>query len=147
MKIDATDKLIISILLQNGRLSSADLAEKVSLSPSPCWRRVKRLEDMKIITGYHAHVNLKLLGLSVHSYIYVSLSSLNASYLNDFEKAVLEDEKILSCYRVSGRYDYKLETISEGMEEFGDYAKNNINNLPGVKEVYTTFVLGEVKRI
>ncbi|HVR49751.1 MAG TPA: Lrp/AsnC family transcriptional regulator [Pseudorhodoferax sp.] len=143
--LDRTDFRILQALQNDARLSSAELAERVALSPSPCWRRVKRLEEDGVILGYHAKVDEKQLGFHLKAFVHVSLDKKDHAHVRLFEEAVRANAQILACYCVSGRYDHQLVVVARTMEEFGDFVRLQVGALPNVKEVYTAFVLKEVK--
>lgn len=145
LRLDLIDLRIIRALQDNARLSSAELAERVSLTASPCWRRVKQLEDAGIISGYHAKIDTAKLGYAVKAFVFVSLERVDGVRIAEFENAVRGLPEILSCYRVSGKFDYQLQVVSKDLGTYGTYAKDYINSLPYVKDVYTSFVLGEIK--
>lgn len=136
---------ILAALQVDGRLSSAELADRVSLTPSPCWRRVKRLEDDGVIRGYRAEVDVKKLGFGVTAFVSISLDKKGAEHVKAFEDAVRDIPEVLSCHCVSGRYDHQLTVIARDLDAFGDLTRYVLGALPGVKEVYTSFVLKEVK--
>lgn len=142
---DPTDMQILAALQANGRLSSAELAERVSLTPSPCWRRVKRLEDDGVIRGYRADVDVKKLGFGVTAFVWISLDKKGAEHVRAFEDAIRTIPEVLTCHCVSGRYDHQLTVIARDLDTFGDLTRYVLGALPGVKEVYTSFVLKEVK--
>lgn len=136
---------ILQELQGNARLSSADLAERVSLSTSPCWRRVKRLEEDGVIRSYGARLDAAKLGYQVTAFVHISLDKKDTRNIQDFERAAQAIPQVLSCHRISGRYDYQLMVVSEDLQAYGEFAENFINSLPSVKEVYTSFVMREVK--
>jgi len=144
-KLDHVDLRILEELQGNGRLSSADLAERVQLSTSPCWRRVKRLEEEGLIRGYGARLDPGLLGYQVTAFVHISLDKKDADSMRAFEQAVQAIPQVLSCHRISGRYDYQLMAIAEDLQKYGKFGEEHINSLPCVKEVYTSFVMREVK--
>ncbi len=143
-KLDLIDLKIIRALQDDARLSSAELAERVSLTASPCWRRVKQLEEAGVITGYHAKVSTQRLGYAIKAFVFLSLERADSGRIAEFEKAVRSLPEVLSCYRVSGKFDYQLLVVSQDLGTYGTYAKDYINSLPHVKEVYTSFLLHEV---
>lgn len=145
VKLDRTDRKILEALQQDARLSSAELAERVSLTTSPCWRRVKRLEEEGVITGYQAKVDPERLGYQVTAFVYISLDLKGAKHLQAFERAVMGIAQVLACHRISGRYDHQLVVVAEDLQAYGAFAEANINSLPYIKEIYTSFVLREVK--
>jgi DNA-binding Lrp family transcriptional regulator len=144
-RLDRVDLQILEELQGNARLSSADLAERVSLSTSPCWRRVKRLEEEGVIRSYQARLDPGKLGYQVTAFVHISLDKKDTRHLQEFERAVQAIPQVLSCHRISGRYDYQLMALAEDLEAYGVFAESCINALPSVKEVYTSFVMREVK--
>lgn len=145
IKLDRIDRRILEELQSDARLSSADLAERVSLSTSPIWRRVKRLEQEGLISGYHARLDPHKLGYRVTAFVQVSLDKKDAESVKAFEEAVQRIPQVLACHRISGRYDHQLMVVAEDLETYGVFAGAYINGLPSVKEVYTSFVMKEVK--
>ena len=145
IKLDRVDRKILAALQDNARLSSAELADLVALTPSPCWRRVKRLEEEGIISAYQARLDSRRLGYEVMAFVFITLDKNQTQYIQEFEQAVLGIPQILACHRVSGRYDHQLTVVAEDLESYGLFAEKFINGLPSVKEVYTSFVLKEVK--
>ncbi|MBR8257562.1 Lrp/AsnC family transcriptional regulator [Burkholderia ambifaria] len=139
------DQQILAALQADARLSSAELSEKVNLSTSPCWRRVKRLESLGVITGYHARVDLKQLGYEVTALVQVTLVQRNMEHMRAFEAAVRPLPEVLACYNISGQYDYQLTIVAETLSSFGEFARQHINGCPSVKEMCTSFVVNEVK--
>lgn len=144
-QLDRVDRLILEELQGNARLSSADLAERVSLSTSPCWRRVKRLEEEGVIRAYQARLDPAKLGYQVTAFVHISLDKKDTRHLQVFERAAQAIPQVLSCHRISGRYDYQLMAVAEDLQAYGVFAETRINALPSVKEVYTSFVMREVK--
>lgn len=145
IKLDRIDRRILEALQEDARLSSAELAERVSLTTSPCWRRVKRLEEEGLISGYHARLDAQRLGYQVTALVQISLDKKDALSVQAFEAAVQKIPQVLACFRISGRYDHQLIVVAQDLEAYGEFAGNHINALPSVKEVYTSFVLKEVK--
>jgi DNA-binding Lrp family transcriptional regulator len=145
VKLDRIDRQILEELQADARLSSADLAERVALTASPCWRRVKRLESDGVICGYQARLDPKKLGYQITAFVHVSLEKANTTCVHEFEAAVANIPQVLACHRISGRYDHQLMVVAEDLEAYGLFAEEFINGLPSVKEVYTSFVLKEVK--
>lgn len=145
--VDRIDLQILEALQLDARLSSAELAERVDLTTSPCWRRVKRLEQEGIIRGYHADVDMKKLGFQVKAFVYVSLDKKDEKHVKAFEDAVVISPQILACSCISGRYDHQLTVTARTLDEFGEFARHQIGALPNVKEVYSAFVLKEVKSL
>ncbi|MDQ2819388.1 MAG: Lrp/AsnC family transcriptional regulator [Pseudomonadota bacterium] len=145
IKLDRVDRKILEALQDNARLSSAELADLVALTASPCWRRVKRLEEEGVISAYQARLDSRKLGYEVMAFVFITLDKNQTQYIEEFEQAVRGIPQILACHRVSGRYDHQLTVVAEDLESYGLFAEKFINGLPSVKEVYTTFVLKEAK--
>ena len=103
--LDDIDRRILERLQGDGRLSNADLAEKVGLSPSPCWRRVRALEEAGVIRGYTAQVDARSVGLSVNVFMSVSLSTQVEKALQAFERAAAERPEVMECYLMTGDSD------------------------------------------
>lgn len=146
IRLDAIDRQLLTALQKNGRTTVGELAELVSLSQSPCWRRVRQLEDMGVIAGYHARLDRKLLGHGVLGFVHLAMSDHTLEKADAFEREVVALPQVLSCHNLSGRFDYQLEVVSQDLETFSEFVRNNIRSLPGVREISTSFSLKEVKR-
>ncbi len=147
IKIDATDRRLLAALQKNARLSSSELAELVSLSTSPCWRRVKRLEEAGVVRGYHASIDAHMLGYSVCAFVQVALDQKDTTHLQAFEAAIASFEQVIACHCISGAFDYQLTVLATDMAAFSEFARQHINGFPGVKSVCTSFVVNEVKSV
>lgn len=143
--LDRIDRAILAALQADARLSSAELAERVHLSASPCWRRVRRLEAGGYLTGYHAELDARRLGWGVTAFVSINLERHSAALGAEFERAVLAIPEIVACHNVSGGYDFFLEVVAADLESFGRFARETIRTLPGVKEMYSSFSLKAVK--
>lgn len=144
-ELDRTDYKILRELQRNARLSTTELAEQVALTPSPCWRRLKALESGGYLRGYRAELDPRKLGYGVTAFVNILLESHSRDLGIAFERAVMEIPEILSCHNVSGHFDFLLQVIAKDLESFGDFARDNIRCLPGVKEMNSSFSLKEVK--
>ncbi len=143
---DATDKKILQELQHDGRQSIADLAEKVNLSASPCWRRVKQLEESGIVSSYGARLDRRKLGYGVTGFIQIQLEHHSPDSTTAFEREIVAIAQVIACHNLSGKYDYMLEVIARDLEEFSNLLRNQIRSIKGVKEISTSFSLREVKR-
>ena len=143
--LDRTDKALLAALQGNARLTVAELAESVSLTTSPCWRRVKILEESGIITGYQAVLSPKELGYGVTAFVSVMMESHSQEVARKFEQRLLEIPEIIACHNVSGRYDFLLEVVAKDLESFGEFAREVLQALPAVKEIYSSFSYKSVK--
>lgn len=143
--LDRTDKALLSALQSNARLTVAELADSVSLTTSPCWRRVKILEDNAVIVGYQAILSPKALGFGVTAFVSVMMESHSQDTARAFEQRLLEIPEIVACHNVSGRYDFLLEVVAKDLESFGEFAREVLQTLPAVKEIYSSFSFKSVK--
>lgn len=143
--LDRTDKALLCALQRNARLTVAELAESVSLTTSPCWRRVKMLEESGIITGYQAVLSPKELGYGVTAFVSIMMASHSQELARSFEQRLLEIPEIVACHNVSGRYDFLLEVVARDLESFGEFAREVLQTLPAVKEIYSSFSYKSVK--
>jgi DNA-binding Lrp family transcriptional regulator len=144
--LDAVDKALLMALQADGRATVGALAERVSLSASPCWRRVKSLEDAGVIEGYHARLSRQRVGYGVTGFVQLQMENHTPEAADAFEREVVALAQVLSCHNLSGRYDYQLEVVASDLESFADYLRTRIRALPGVREISTSFSLKEVKR-
>ena len=140
-----TDKALLSALQVNARLTVAELADSVALTTSPCWRRVKQLEESAMITGYQAILSPKALGYGVTAFVSVMMDSHSQDTARAFEQRLLAIPEIVACHNVSGRYDFLLEVVARDLESFGEFAREVLQTLPAVKEIYSSFSFKSVK--
>ena len=143
--LDAIDRRILERLQQDGRLSNADLAEKVGLSSSPCWRRVKALEEAGVIKGYAALLDAKTVGLSVNVFMSVSLSTQNEKSLKDFERAAAARPEVMECYLMTGDADYLIRVVVADIQVLEEFILKFLTKLPGVGNIKSSFALKQVK--
>lgn len=143
--LDATDRQLLEALQQDARTTVAELAQRVSLSASPCWRRVRQLEEAGVIEGYHAHLSRQKLGYGVTGFVHLQMANHMPDIMSAFEREVVALPQVLSCHNLSGHYDYLIEAIAPDLESFSQLVRVKIRSLPGVKEISTSFSLKEVK--
>lgn len=145
MQLDAIDVKLLEALQDEGRLTNAELAERVALSPSPCWRRLKRLETEGVIRGYQAQLDRRKLGLGVLAFVSILLDNHSEKIAREFEAGVAAIPEIISCHNVSGHFDFLLQVVAEDLDRFSYLVLHRVRTLPGVKEINTSFSLKEVK--
>lgn len=143
--LDRIDRELLLALQSNARLTVAELAERVSLSPSPCWRRVKQLEEAGYIQGYQARLSTVQLGYGVTAFVSLMMGNHTQEVARAFEARLAEIPEIIACHNVSGRYDFLLEVVAADLNAFGEFARNTLQALPGVKEIHSSFSLKAVK--
>ncbi|CND56908.1 Lrp/AsnC family transcriptional regulator [Yersinia alsatica] len=143
--ITAADIKILKQLQHSGRMTNQELADKVGMATSPCWRRVKQLEESGIITGYQANIDRRKIGLGILAFIRVKIDSHSEEESKLFEMQVGALKPVIACYAVAGDADFLLQVVAEDLDSFSTFAMSVIRRLSGIKEMQTTFVLREVK--
>lgn len=139
--LDTTDRHILSVLQHEGRISNLELAERVGLSPTPCSRRVKRLEDTGVITGYGAKVNQAALGHEVSVLINVRLSQQRPYDIKEFMSAVHKLPEITECLLVAGNLDYVLKVRAASVDALKDFVLAKLKSIRCVSETTTLLIL------
>ncbi len=145
MPLDRYDRKILEVLQSEGRISNQDLAERIGLSPSPCLRRVRELEEGGLITGYRALLDAKKLGLSLMALIGIAMDKHTRERFTQFEASVAELPEVLECLLITGQQsDYQLKVVVQDMDAYQELLLNKITRIPGVSGVHTSFVLRRV---
>jgi Lrp/AsnC family leucine-responsive transcriptional regulator len=144
--LDETDLRILSALQADGRLSNVDLADRVGLSPSPCLRRVRRLEEAGLIRGYRAVLDPVGLGLGVRVFVTIAIDQGKDPGGEGFQAAVQDMPDVIACHVVSGESDFLLEVVVADLEAYKDLVLNTLLKLPGVTGVKSNFAIATVKR-
>ena len=143
--IDATDKQLLRLLQTQARMSITELAERVNLSATPCARRIKRLEDSGIITGYHTQTDAQKLGYPLAVFIAISMDRHTADRFEHFEEKIQSFEEVVSCSIVTGRTeDYLIKVRVRDMAHYEEFLLHRLNRIEGVAQVHTSFELREV---
>ena len=145
MQIDRYDRLILQLLQQDGRISNQELADKIGLSPSPCLRRVRALEEAGLIVGYQVLLDAKKLGLSLMALIHISMDQHTPERFNAFEAQIGEIPEVLECLLITGQSaDYQLKVVVKDMDAYQELLLNRITRIPGATGVHSSFVLRRV---
>ncbi|MDP2881447.1 MAG: Lrp/AsnC family transcriptional regulator [Azonexus sp.] len=145
MDIDRYDRQILAILQADGRISNQDLADRIGLSPSPCLRRVRVLEESGLITGYRAMLDAKKLGLSLMALIGISMDQHTPERFANLEAVIGDIPEVLECLLITGQQsDYQLKVVIRDMDTYQDLLLNKITRIQGVTGVHTSFVLRKV---
>ena len=144
MNIDALDKAILAALVDDGRRTQVDLAERVPLSPTAIARRIRALEDAGVIEGYQAKVSRKALGLTMTVVVQISLKSQNEELLAAFEKAAAAAPSVVSCHLMSGDDDYLITVLARDLSDYERIHKEELSRLPGVVRLKSSFALREI---
>jgi len=145
MEFDRGDIQILHTLQSDGRISNQDLADRVGMSTSPCWRRVRRLEESGVITGYQAVLDRKKVGLGVLAFVEVQIDSHSEAEARQFEQEVLKLDEVVACYSVAGGADFLLQVVAKDLDTYAEFAMAVVRRLPRIKAMQTTFVLKEIK--
>lgn len=145
MQLDRYDRQILEVLQVDGRISNQDLADRISLSPSSCLRRLRALEESGLITGYRALLDARRLGLSLMALIHISMDRHTPERFAHFESVVAESPEVLECLLITGQdADYQLKVVVADMDGYQELLLNRITRIPGVTGVHSSFVLRRV---
>jgi DNA-binding Lrp family transcriptional regulator len=144
MQIDDTDRRILRVLQREGRVSNAELAERVHLSASACHRRVQRLEAAGMIRGYVALLDPRRLGVPATVFVEITLTTQADEVLEAFEQAVRRVPDVLECHLMAGTADYILKLVAEDTEDFARIHRQYLTRLPGVAQMKSSFALRTV---
>ena len=145
MELDRYDLHILQILQVDGRISNQDLADRIGLSPSPCLRRLRTLEEAGLITAYRAHLDAKKLGLALTALIHISMDRHTPERFAHFEASIAEIPEVLECLLITGQSaDYQLKVVVRDMDAYHELLLNRITRINGVTGVHSSFVLRRV---
>ncbi len=143
--LDPYDIAILDELQNDGRLSNAELSLRVGLSAAPCWRRVKALEEAGFIKGYRAEIDRHKIGLGVLAFVHLDADRNAGDVLRTLEDAIRALPEVVSCHYISGTGTFELQVVSRDLHSFSHFAREVLINLPSVKDLHTSFSLGEIK--
>lgn len=142
--LDNFDRAILALLQKDGRATNQEVADAIGLSPSPCLRRIRRLEADGLIKGYVALLDPEALGLSVTAFVRVRLDRQQDRVLEAFETAVTAFPEVMECYLMTGEADYQLRVLVPSLGAFEDFLRQKLTRIPGVGQVTTSFALRPV---
>ena len=145
MEIDAIDLKILDVLQRNARISNAELAQSVGLSPSPCLRRIRNLEKAGVISKYAAILDQTVVELSISVFVQVTLERQVESALETFERLIRERAEVLECYLMTGDADYLLRIVVPDVAAYEQFLKDHLTRIPGVSSIKSSFALNRVK--
>jgi Lrp/AsnC family transcriptional regulator, leucine-responsive regulatory protein len=143
--LDEIDRQIVAVLQADGRLSNVDLAQRVGLSPSPCLRRVKRLEREGVIEAYRAMLHRERIGLGLTVFVSVKIESHANQRADAFDREMMRMPEIVACHIVAGEADYLLEVVVPDLEHYQRFLLGKLLNLPIVKEVRSNIAIQTLK--
>jgi Lrp/AsnC family transcriptional regulator, leucine-responsive regulatory protein len=144
-ELDRYDIALLHELQRDARLSNTELAARIGLSAAPTWRRVKWLEDQGFITGYRAEIDRRKIGLGVLAFVRVDADRNTAAATRQLEEAIRRIPDVIACHYISGSGTFELEVMATDLDAFSKFAQGTLLNLPHVKDLHTSFSLGEVK--
>lgn len=144
MSLDSMDRRILTVLQKRGRMSNAELSERVNLSPSACHRRVQRLEKEGYISDYVALVDPRRIGLPTMAFVEITLSGQADELLEAFEREVARVPEVLECHLMAGKSDYLLKVVAQDTDDFARIHRQKLARLPGVLGMQSSFALRTV---
>lgn len=143
-KLDATDRRILEVLQSDARIANVDLAAQVNLSPSPCLRRVRRLEEEGFVRGYVSLLDPAAIGLPVSVFVQVSLEKQVDDALDEFERQIVSRPEVMECYLMTGDSDYLLRVVAPDIAAFQSFLLDHLTRIPGVASIKSSFALKQV---
>ena len=143
--LDRYDVAILAEMQADARLSNAELASRIGLSAAPTWRRVKWLEQQGYITGYRAELDRRRIGLGVLAFVRVDTERSSGTATKVLEEAIRSLPEVTACHYISGAGTFELQVMATDLDAFSRFATGTLLNLPNVKDIHTSFSLGEVK--
>lgn len=143
--MDSKDRQILKELQADGRLSNQELSERVNLSPSPCLRRLRLMEEQGVIKGYTALVDQKAWGLPVTVFIRIKLERHSDEAVQGFERAIINMLQVMDCWLMTGRSDYLLRVIAADLDDYERFVRRELQRVPGIASIDTSFAYGSVK--
>jgi len=146
-ELDSADLTILRLLQQDGTLSNAQLAEHLSLSVTPCWRRLKRLQDEGYITGYQANLNRRKLGLDVLAFVQLRFMVVTDASVKQFEEIIRIHPAVLSCHKITGEADYMLQVVAADLDAYSDFVEALLRQVPGISMMHSSLAMREIKAV
>ena len=143
--LSGEDRRILSQLQADGRMTNADLADRVGLSTSPCWRRVRRLEDEGVIRRYRAELDRRKIGLGVLVYVSIQIDKHSDTDASAFESEIAQLPEVISCHSVAGGTDFILMVVCRDLDAYAEFSMTTLRRLPGIKAMTTNVALKEIK--
>lgn len=143
--LDEVDVQILGLLQEDGRMTNADLAKTVGLSPPSVLQRVRALEKAGLIRGYFAHLDAERLGLKITAWVMISLSLHQEQPIERFRRSVMDIPEILECYHLSGDFDFMLKVIVKDVRAYETFIREKLSKIKGIQQIKTSFVFGTTK--
>lgn len=143
--LDRVDRQLLEELQRDGRMSIAELARRVHLSPTPCLERIKRLERDGVIRGYSAHLDPEHVGLPVLTFVEVAVDRTTPNVFEQFGRMMREMDEVVECHMIAGQFDYLLKVRTSSTNAFRKFLGEKLATVPGLKQTHTYFALEETK--
>lgn len=144
--MDETDWKIITALQQNARLTNQELAQKVGLSPSPCLRRLRKLEEEGILCGYRALIDQERYGLPINAFVSIRLERQTDAAIRAFEQAIQDLDEVQECYLMTGARDYLLRVVSHSLQAYERFVRERLTRIEGIASIESSFAFNQVKK-
>jgi Lrp/AsnC family leucine-responsive transcriptional regulator len=144
--LDQIDHKILRILQERGRISNVELSREIDLSPAPTLERVRKLEKLRYIEGYHADINLGKMGITIKALIQVTLHHHQGVNIHQFIEAVMKIPEVTECYQVTGEFDYMLRVLTSDIEALDKLITNVISKIPEVGQIKSHIILSVIKQ-
>ncbi|MFT5778492.1 MAG: Lrp/AsnC family leucine-responsive transcriptional regulator [Crocinitomicaceae bacterium] len=145
IKLDELDKTILVLLTDNAKLSNKEIANKIGLTITPTYERVRRLERLGIIKGYRAMLDRKLMGKELQVHCHVSLKDHSTTLIQQFESKVIQLDQVSACYNIAGDYDYTLYVEVEDMDAYHNFLRSTLASIQNISNVQSAFVMKTMK--
>lgn len=144
-RLDKTDTLILKRMQEDGRLSNAKLSGELAMSETPCWRRLKRLEELGYIQSYQANLDRRKLGLGVLAFVQLTCTQHDRETTRAFEDIVEGSDYVLSCHNTTGEADFLLQVVAKDLDDYSRFVDEELRKLPGVSGIRSNISLRELK--
>lgn len=143
--MDSVDKTILTLLQQDVTLPVSDIAERVNLSTTPCWKRIKRLEESGVIKSRVALLDAAKIGAGVSVFVHIKTQQHEQRWLTRFAESIAAFDEVMECYRMAGEWDYLLRVATKDIESFDRFYKKLISEVEGLTDVTSSFAMEEIK--
>ena len=143
--MDNTDRKILHLLQQDSTMSLSELAEQVNLSSTPCWKRVKKLQDEGIIKSRVALIDAHKVDLGVSVFVHIKTQQHDKVWLQNFAKQIMAFDEVMECYRMAGEWDYLLRVVAKDIAAFDRFYKRLVSKVDGLSDVSSSFAMEEIK--
>ncbi|NQZ32804.1 MAG: Lrp/AsnC family transcriptional regulator [Oceanospirillaceae bacterium] len=144
-KLNKIDLNILNQLQSDGRISNSKLATQVSLSETPCWRRLKKLEEEGYIESYQANLDRRKLGFGVMAFVQLTLTEHDEQTTSDFEAIIINNDNVLSCHNTTGEADFLLQVVAKDLDDYSNFVDSVLRKLPGISAIRSNISLRELK--